>query len=98
MAIGTNDHAKEIQKFSMDLDNWRPPFSLETGTDGTFGEVYELRLPNKELSSIYFTGWLSADMDYSVDDILNYLVKQMDIKNLVQEKEDQTKENSKVVK
>lgn len=87
VAIGANESAKVIENFSKEENpDWRPYFSLKTGTDGIFGEVHEFYL-NNTFFAIHFDGWLSDNTDYSIDDILKYLEEKLDIKELVQVKD-----------
>lgn len=98
VAIGANKSANVIEKFSKEKDSeWRPSFALPTGTDGTFGEVHEFYLDDN-LFAIHFDGWLSDDMGYSAEYIRKYLEDKLDVKELVQVKEEKKVEDSEVVK
>lgn len=97
VAIGANENANIIENFSKyvnsgklspteQIDLWHPEFSLKTGTDGMFGEVNEFSYENITFA-ISFNGWLDIDTDYSVESVLKYLEKQLNIKDLTKELE-----------
>ncbi len=79
VALGINDNAKEIINSQ---DEWQPSCSIRTGTDGFFGEVKEGKDKNNNLCFVYIYGSIDDDMDYELDDIKDYLVKQFEITEL----------------
>lgn len=79
VALGINENAKEIINSQ---DEWQPYFSIKTGTDGIFGGVKEGKDKNNNLCFVLIYGSISDDMDYELDDIKDYLVKQFEIKEL----------------
>lgn len=92
VSIGVNEKAERIEKYSnwvnnpntndMDIFNdYRPDFSLETLTDGIFGEVREFKFNNMFIG-IQFDGWLDKDTGYSKDEIIAYLEENMNIREL----------------
>lgn len=94
VAIGANKQANIIEKYSDndgldDYDDWRPSFTLKTLTDGLFGEVNEFEM-NNLLLGINFTGWLDEDTGYSIDEVMEYLTKNLEIKELTKEKIEET--------
>lgn len=88
VALGVNENAKEISDYyksydndSLDLDGYRPYFSLETLTDGLFGTVREF----KYLSDYYgiaIQGWLDGDTKYNEEMIRDYFKERFQIQNL----------------
>lgn len=88
MSLGVNSYAKEIADYykdydndSLDLDGYRPYFSIETLTDGLFGDVREYKVDNKVVG-IAITGWIDDDADYDENRIVDYLANRMQIDNL----------------
>lgn len=81
VALGINNNAKEIINSQAE---WQPSCSIRTGTDGIFGSVTEGK-KNNDLVFLVVTGYLSADMDYDVDTLFDYLVDKFEITDLVKE-------------
>lgn len=80
IAMGINKKAKEIID---SVDEWQPNGSIRTGTDGTFGMVYEGKDSNKNLCFVYLYGYFDTDMmGYTEDHIKEYLMKQFEITDL----------------
>ncbi len=94
IAIGANDMVDEIKSCKED---WQPYCSLRTLTDGQIGIVTEGR-DNGDLSFIYLNGFVDKDTGYSVEDIKNYLVQQLEIKDIVIEKESNINKTVKAAK
>lgn len=81
VALGINNNAKEIINSQAE---WQPSCSIRTGTDGMFGSVTEGK-KNNDLVFLVVTGYLSADMEYDVDTLFDYLVDKFEITDLVKE-------------
>lgn len=88
VALGINEYAKEINDYykdydndSLDLDGYRPYFSIKTLTDGIFGSVTEYSYGGKE-GAIVLTGWIDGDTGYNDERILNYLTERLKIEEL----------------
>lgn len=88
VASGINDKAREISNYSeaedktiLGLDDYRPYFSIETLTDGSFGSVSEFSYSN-EFYGINIFGWLDDDTGYSEVEIKNYFEDRLEIQNL----------------
>lgn len=88
VALGVNDKAKEIADYykdydndSIDLDGYRPYFSIETLTDGIFGDVKEYTYQGN-LGGIIITGWVDGDTDYDEEKLVNYLKDRLEIEGL----------------
>lgn len=92
VALGINEKAEEI----IDLrDDWQPECSLNTLTDGFFGTVKEGKIDD-DIVFIWLSGYLDEDTSYSIEDIVNYLKFQLNIKELEKVKESiNTKKESK---
>lgn len=82
IALGINDHAKEILNSS---DEWQPPCAIRTGMDGIFGEVQE-GVDGNKLKYIMVNGLVDVSL-ISEEEIFNYLVENFEIKDLNLEKE-----------
>lgn len=63
---------------------WQPPIALKTKGDGIFGDVWEGTYDNK-IDFIAFTGYLDEETGYSNDDILKYIVANLEITELQKE-------------
>lgn len=94
VAFGVNEYAKEISDYykdydnnSLDIDEYRPYFSIETLTDGVFGSVVEYRYKDIECG-IKLDGWVDDDTGYDVERLLNYLEERLQIKGLTKVEED----------
>ena len=83
IAIGANDMAEEILDCK---DIWQPPCALRTLTDGQIGVVTEGR-DNGELSFILLNGFVDKDTGYSIEVLKDYFIHQLDLKDIVMEKE-----------
>ena len=83
IAIGANDMVDEILDCK---EMWHPPCALRTLTDGQIGVVTEGR-DNGELSFILLNGFLDKDTGYSIENIKDYFINQLNIKDIVIEKE-----------
>lgn len=75
IAIGINDFAEEIKENS----EWQPECALKTMTDGEFGFLIEGTSKDGKLEYIWFYGYLGADTEYSLKDVCDYLVEQLEI-------------------
>lgn len=85
IAMGINECARDIKESK---DDWQPCCALNTLSDGYFGSVIEGRdRDNKELNFICITGYLDEDTGYSIDDIVDYIKENFEIKDLKKEKE-----------
>ena len=82
IAIGANDMADEILDCK---EVWQPPSALRTLTDGQIGVVTEGR-DNGKLSFILLNGFVDKDTGYSIEDLKDYFIQQLDIKDIVIEK------------
>ena len=78
VAFGINEKADEIIE-SKDL--WQSEISLSTLTDGLFGTVKEGNIHNRPVF-IWISGYISEDAGYSIEDIVDYLQYQFNIKDL----------------
>lgn len=78
VAFGINEKADEIIE-SKDL--WQSEISLSTLTDGLFGTVKEGNIHNRPVF-IWVSGYISEDAGYSIEDIVDYLQYQFNIKDL----------------
>lgn len=93
-ALGVNKHADMITDSK---DDWQPSCALKTGTDGCFGEVKEI-LNKDGTQCIQIYGYLDETMGYTYEDIQKYLVENLEIDDLVLEKEiDENKEYHRVI-
>lgn len=81
VALGINSFVDEIKK---QKNNWQPECTLNTLTDGFFGNVKEGKKDNT-VNFIWINGYLSEDTGYSIKDIVEYLTETFEIKNLYQE-------------
>lgn len=88
VALGINEYAKEISDYykdydndSLDLDGYRPYFSIKTLTDGLFGNVTEYSYAGKD-GAIVLTGWVDDDAGYDEQKILDYLTERLKIEEL----------------
>jgi len=88
VALGINEYAKEITDYykdydndSLDLDGYRPYFSIETLTDGLFGNVTEYSYAGKD-GAIVLTGWIDDDTGYDERRVLDYLTERLKIEEL----------------
>lgn len=81
VALGINDFANNIRKAQKE---WHPPFALKTLSDGIFGEVKEGKEDNK-IDFIFISGFLDEDTQYSIDDVLEYIITYLEVKNLYKE-------------
>lgn len=75
VAFGINDNADEIEDMQ---DIWQPPNSIKTLTDGWFGTVREGK-ENDKINFIFFDGYIYEDAGYSIQDIANYVINQLQI-------------------
>ena len=82
IALGINDKADEIVKTR---NEFKPKCALHTATDGFFGRVVEGRKDNKLVFLMIF-GYLDKDLEYDVNNILDYLQEKFEIENLQLEK------------
>lgn len=82
IAIGANDMVDEIHDCK---DDWQPYCSLRTLTDGQIGYVKEGR-DNGNLSFIYLNGFLDKDTGYTIENLKDYFIQQLDMKEVVIEK------------
>ena len=83
VALGLNDKAKEIIDC---VDEWQPLCAIETGTDGTFGELLEGTEKGK-LRFLFIEGYFNRDL-INQDELLEYLKEQFEITDLVMEDDD----------
>lgn len=83
IAIGVNDMVDEIKGCKED---WQPACALRTLTDGEIGMVIEGSNKDK-LSFIYLNGFLDKDTGYSIENLKDYFVQQLNMKEVVIEKE-----------
>lgn len=84
VALGINGVADEIKA---SRGEWKPGCSLNTMTDGLFGNVYEGSCYGKT-HLLYVSGYLDEDTGYSLKDIVDYLVSNFEIKKLELVKEE----------
>lgn len=82
IAIGANDMVNEIHDCKED---WQPYCSLRTLTDGQIGIVTEGR-DNGNLSFILVNGFLDKDTGYTIENLKDYFIQQLDLKEVVIEK------------
>lgn len=78
VALGINEKAKEIIESQGD---WQPECALNTLTDGMFGKVKEGKMGNN-IVFIWVSGYVCEDTGYSMEDIIDYLQYQLNIKEL----------------
>lgn len=78
IAMGINKNADEICD---SIDEWQPECSLNTLTDGLFGEVVEGSVAGVT-NFIFIMGSIDDDAEYSEEDLIKYFEKQFEIKNL----------------
>lgn len=78
ISIGANQQANEIIK---SRGTWQPSVALKTGTDGIFGDVIE-GITDGETTFLVISGHFDKEMGYDIQDIVNYLEKQLDISDL----------------
>lgn len=78
VALGANEYADEIKSC---VDDWQPSCGLKTLTDGTFGAVQEGTYDGK-VHMLFFNGYFDEDTGYSIEDIVNYLSTNFEIKDL----------------
>lgn len=81
VAFGINDFADNIRKAQ---NEWHPPFALNTLSDGVFGEVKD-GIEDSKIDFIFISGFLDEDTQYSIDDVLEYITKYLEVKNLYKE-------------
>lgn len=81
VAFGINTLADKIKS---EKDIWQPEDSLKTLTDGLFGYVKEGK-EDGNVNFIYISGYLDEDTDYSIQDVINYITTQLEVKELYQE-------------
>ena len=81
VAFGINNFADNIKE---EIDEWQPEDSLKTLTDGLFGYVKEGKEDN-QTNFIFISGYLDEDTGYSIKDITEYITKQLEVKELYQE-------------
>ena len=78
IAIGINKAVDEIKE---SVEDWQPECALETLTDGEFGCVKEGKKEGK-ICFIYFNGYLDEDTEYTIEEIIKYLIEQLEIEGL----------------
>ena len=81
IALGINNYANDIRDSKGD---WQPDNSLNTLTDGIFGYVKEGTKDNT-IDFIWISGYLDEDTGYSINEILDYICTQFEVKNLYRE-------------
>lgn len=81
VSLGINEKAEEIIELR---DEWQPECSLNTLTDGIFGNVKEGKMFEHPVF-IWLSGYLSEDTGYSIEEIVDYLTEQLNIKELKKE-------------
>lgn len=81
IALGINNYANDIRDSKGD---WQPDNSLNTLTDGIFGYVKEGTKDNT-IDFIWILGYLDEDTGYSINEILDYICTQFEVKNLYRE-------------
>lgn len=81
VSLGINEKAEEIIELR---DEWQPECSLNTLTDGIFGNVKEGKMLEHPVF-IWLSGYLSEDTGYSIEEIVDYLTEQLNIKELKKE-------------
>lgn len=81
VTFGINSFADNIRKSQKE---WQPPFSLKTLSDGIFGEVKEGKEDDK-INFIFISGFLDKDTQYSIGDVLDYITKYLEVKDLYKE-------------
>ena len=94
IAIGANDMADEIKGCK---EEWQPACSLRTLTDGLIGVVTEGR-DNGNLSFILLNGFLDKDTGYTIESLKDYFIHQLDMKEVVIEKDTSINKTIKVAK
>lgn len=78
VALGINERADMIKAAK---DEWKPPFALDTMTDGFFGEVSEGTY-NGKVVLVVASGYLDDDTGHTVQDVVDYLTDAFEIKDL----------------
>lgn len=81
VAFGINSYSDTIIQSQK---QWQPPIALKTNGDGIFGKVWE-GIYDNEIDFIAFTGYLGEETEYSNDDILNYIVTNLEVTDLQKE-------------
>lgn len=76
IALGINEKAKIISESK----EYQPSFSLKTGTDGSFGEVYE-GLKDEEVVFLVLNGYFEEDF-MNENDLFDYIKNQFELTNL----------------
>ena len=72
---------KLLAELKESKDLWQSEISLSTLTDGLFGTVKEGNIHNRPVF-IWVSGYISEDAGYSIEDIVDYLQYQFNIKDL----------------
>lgn len=78
VALGINEKADEIIEVQ---DIWQPEESIKTLTDGLFGTVKE-GTKNGKTVFIWISGYITDDAGYSIQDIVDYIKYQFNVKDL----------------
>lgn len=81
VAFGINKFADDIRAAQ---NEWQPPLALKTLSDGIFGDVKE-GTEDGNINFIYISGFLDEDTDYSINDVVDYISKYLDVKDLYKE-------------
>ena len=94
IAIGANDMVEEILSCK---DDWQPYCALRTLTDGHIGTVTEGR-NNGNLTFILLSGFIDKDTCYSIENLKDYFIHQLDMKEIVIEKDTSINKTIKAAK
>jgi len=89
ISYGVNEKAKEIsdnayieETVENLFNNPSDYFSLETGTDGHYGNVTMFETIENVPVLIMSSGYIDKDMQYTKEELKDYFVDQMQIKNV----------------